>query len=202
MTQPAQPQPYPGQWYRANDGRFYCWPDPTPYERPPVPPPMPYPPQGSPYGGFAKTPAQRWSTACTLLGIGGALLMVGSFLPWVVASALFLEASRSGVELGIGIVTLLLGLAVGVVALSVRGWRAPDWLVALLVAPSALVGLGAVLLGVAVLADDSSEFVQGRPGSGLLAVVAGCVLVVIGGIMAFRVPSPPTAPRPGPWPSA
>lgn len=30
--------PTNGQWYQATDGKWYCWPNPTPYEVPPAPP--------------------------------------------------------------------------------------------------------------------------------------------------------------------
>jgi hypothetical protein len=42
MTQPAN-----GEWYLATDGKWYCWPDPTPHDEPPAAPAAP------PSPGFA-----------------------------------------------------------------------------------------------------------------------------------------------------
>ncbi len=73
---PCVTTPQNGEWYLASDGRWYCWPDPTPHDGPPgapqVPPPPPAPPTppAPEYPSWLSQPpvAQEQSTPFTPVG--------------------------------------------------------------------------------------------------------------------------------------
>ncbi len=124
-------------WWMASDGRWYP-PEANPSRPPPPPPPMPPPPAGPmmyapPEVGTAAGPgpapspyppspvdegAKRRRFAAYVVGAGAALMVGGSFLPWVKLNAFFITISRSGVDAGDGWISVILGGLLAVVA-----WR-------------------------------------------------------------------------------
>lgn len=137
------------------------------------------------------------------LGIGGGLLLVvGSLLPWITATApLIGTISRSGVSDGQsdGVFTLIVGAAAatvgGLTLLRVTDTKTAGWL--LLIA--ALVGGG---IGVVDFADVTSrisdmqaesDLVIGSIGMGLWVVLLGALVLAAGAIVALSkwTPGPP-----------
>jgi hypothetical protein len=120
--------------------------------------------------------------AAVVITVGGALVAVGSFLPWATASAGFLSVSRSGIDGGDGIFTLLLGGLIAVIGLA---WpRHPfgraRW-------PMLL--LGVLAIGLAVfeewtiqgsMSQNTSAFVVGNIGVGIYAIAVGGLMAVLG----------------------
>lgn len=124
-----------------------------------------------------------------LVLVGGALAAVGSFLPWVTASAGALSASRNGIDGGgDGYISLILGgvlVLVGILAVVSKPSR--TWGVVALIPAVLLLLLGVTDLqsvGERISSLDSS--ISGGVGIGLIAVVFGAVIGIIGGIVCLR----------------
>lgn len=103
-------QPVEGEWYEANDDKWYCWPDPTPYDGPPsvATPPVAAPTATATVGASLSTPA-RW---LLLAGVSGVL--IGCFLPWVRVGDV--EIAGTGTNDGkIFLVVAALALLLGIV---------------------------------------------------------------------------------------
>jgi hypothetical protein len=110
-----------------------------------------------------------------LVGAAGLLVLIGSFLPWVTATAPFIgTVSKAGTS-GDGIITLIAGGVVMVAAFA--RWRI-------------LAGLGSVVAGVVAvidlvdinrsLGDIESDLIVASAGVGIWMVVAGAVLGLAG----------------------
>lgn len=162
--------PQAPNWWQATDGKWY-------------PPAVP-----------AATTGSNVRPGLILIMGGAAALVIGSFLPWIKASAVFVGTiTKSGVEGGDG--WFLIGLAVGLVVL---GWplviRHP-------VAKGAALGL--VVVAAAALAltiyelvdvsariedlknDDAGAAVVASVGIGLFLCLAGAVAAGAGGLMEW-----------------
>jgi hypothetical protein len=121
--------------------------------------------------------------------VAGALVAVGSFLPWATVGAGILTASKTGIEGGDGWLTLILGAVAALVSASalIRG-RLPN--------PGLLVSVGVVLVAVAAwegfdILNRQSATIYGleikpSPGVGLLAVAAGAIGLVVVALAANR----------------
>ena len=125
---------------------------------------------------------------------GGALMFVGSFLPWVTVSTIFGTLTRSGVDRnGDGILSAGLGIAaagIGVALLN-RASRAAS---VALVAIAALAGLLVYVDASDIagrLGDLDTEAALASIGIGLWAVGAGAMLTGVMGLQGLR---PTTAP--------
>ncbi len=124
------------------------------------------------------------NTAAIALGIGGVLVAVGSFLPWIAVTSI-ISASRSGIDGGgDGMFTLGIGVVVALVAvanLRVAGLGSGSRVLAL------LGGLGAVALAIIDgsdianrVASISSTYVSGSVGMGLYVVgIGGGVAILV-----------------------
>jgi hypothetical protein len=142
-----------------------------------------------------------------LLVLGGALMVLGSFLPWDQASAFLIQISRNGMQLGAnrgfsvdGLATLLFGIgAVG------AGWArlsagatpriarwSPPWL-----------GLAGIVISGWDLHEISnfnntikSTIVTASIGYGLWLVLVGSVAVLLGGLRGPKSRSAEAVPEP------
>jgi hypothetical protein len=173
-------------------------------ERPPDPkdpsdgtagvPPMPAPPVPSSYPpAITPPPVPRGSSvtrqrAGTLVTIGGVLVVIGVFLPWVTASGPGVSASLNGIKIGT-FGTLILGAFAIARGLS-------------MIRPSSFgFSLGTPLIGGILIAilmalrwghlqDEvkAAEAVglSASMGIGVWSVVAGTALILIGGLLAQR----------------
>lgn len=121
-----------------------------------------------------------------LIVLGGLLLVLGSFLPWIVVRAPFVGTlSKSGMEGGDGVVSIGLGIAAVIVGYR---WVGSDSLSPWLRRLPILIMAGTVLLAVVELIDindrieaASTGFVSGSVGAGIWTLLVGAALVLIGG---------------------
>jgi hypothetical protein len=164
---------------------------------------------GPPYYPPYPPPQPAGSVAGTLFGLatllGGLLVVAGSFMPWLTASAPFAGTiSRSGVDGGgDGVITLIIGvLAVtigGVRLLSQRVPRVVQHLpvtFGLLAIWTGFYDLDAVQEMAAEL--SANENTSAMTGPGLYTIITGGFLVTIGGFVSHRrrPPAPPPVYRP------
>jgi hypothetical protein len=121
--------------------------------------------------------------------VGATLALLGAFLPWATASAVFVSVSKNGID-GDGKLTAVLAVVTGILVLTYL--RSASRQAAVLV----IVGvLGAIvaLVGVADFVDVSSKIgdltteeqrlVSISVGIGLYLTIAAGVAIVVGGIM-------------------
>jgi hypothetical protein len=131
--------------------------------------------------------------AATLIGLGGLLLILGSFLPWLTFTVAFTGTiSHSGMEGGAGIVTLVLGvvtLLIGVTTLT--GTQMPSFL------QGSPIVTGSIAFVVAWIdygqvqrritsAKAASELVSGSAGAGLWTLFVGAAVTIAGGALISK----------------
>jgi hypothetical protein len=123
-----------------------------------------------------------------MAGLGGAVVAVGSFLPWITARTPFQTVNRSGLEGGDGTITLVLGIVI-IVLVAVRLMRpqaaAPSGIGILLAAAGAAVVAGIDLADInnrIETAQGASALVQASVGVGIWAIFVGAGLSVIGSL--------------------
>jgi hypothetical protein len=163
---------------------------PEPNEWPPPPPPDPQKAEqasASPGGPTSKTsqPVYFWLTVA-----GAAAVVVGAFLPWVTATAAFVGTiTRNGTD-GDGRLTLALGAAVGILALTkIRSGPTPPRvfiLVGLLaVAIGAIAGYDWRNLNDAItgMTPEQKRLIIASVGNGVYLTLGGAVAILVGAIM-------------------
>lgn len=121
--------------------------------------------------------------------VGGAMMVAGSFLPWLTASTGFATMSRGGMDGGDGILIVIAGgVAVGAGVASLMSGN---------FANSVVAGLAAVIGGFVGFIDfqDVQERLSGmgdnviaEVGIGLWLIMAGAVVAVIGAVIAASAP--------------
>jgi hypothetical protein len=148
---------------------------------------------GAPGAGAAGPPRDRANPIFAFLGLAsGFFLMVGSFLPWVTLDYPGLPGDSSGGMNHDGPFTLVLGIAIGVVALLVALAVVPwwgGWIVA---------GVGgiAAALSIADAADfESNDYLN--VGFGLWLCIVAAVLAAVFGVLAAVLRQPRARPSAG-----
>lgn len=122
-------------------------------------------------------------SAAIVVMIGGGLIALGSFLPWITVRTGFGSLSRSGLEGGDGILTLILGLGLVVAGyLLLNASTIASWII-----PGAAAIVGIVgfinLRDVQERVDDAgSEFVAASVGTGLYAILIGAIAAFAAGM--------------------
>lgn len=149
--------------------------------------------------GMAAAPASRASVpqGAIVAVLGGLLVAVGSFLPWVTAASGLGTVSKSGMEGGDGTITLVLGIAIIILALApMMGVKASSVTAVLLI----LAAAGAGFIGFVNMKDVqervasvTSEYVSASVGAGLWALLIGAVVAFLGGIAIGYKPKAATA---------
>ncbi len=151
---------------------------PTPPWQPPPPPP-------------AADPAR---VAGIFAVIGGVLLLVGSFLPWVTATTIFGQLSINGFDGGDGKITAAAGAAAA--GFLLHGLLGRNW-------SSYLIGALAAVVGVLVAGYDfnnlsdllvSEDGFSASRGVGIYACCGGGLLAVVAGFTAMtraKLATPP-----------
>ena len=127
--------------------------------------------------------------------LGGLLLCLGSFLPWLTATAPFVGTiSRSGMDGGgDGILTLALGCIT--ILIAVAGFTKPKRLqlsivtgvVAGIVAAFAYVQVQDRIASVQATAGEAASMIVASVGAGIWTVIIGAVLTVVGGVLARKI---------------
>jgi hypothetical protein len=150
---------------------------------------------GAQFGSPAGPPAPAemgWGGALAV--VGGLAAALGSFLPWATASALVVSVSKTGMEGGDGLVTLVVGLLTALAGAAVLAGSH-------LMRGVCFLG-GAALAGVAVfemadvssrMADLGAKYAFGAVGIGLGVVLVGGAVAVIGSLLpmsALGAPAP------------
>jgi hypothetical protein len=189
-------------WWLASDGKWYAPESHPNYVPPPSPPPLTPPPppkwtqapQDSPAASSGQpTSVQQSGTGFSLASIkplpgivigAGAVLALGSLLPWATVTSGFGSISVNGTS-GDGDITLVFGI-IGVVmgVLLVRGFVATGWLVGTGVV--FLAALGVSLHDASDVSSVSNQITQDvgvNVGFGLWL----CVLASIAGLAATVV---------------
>jgi hypothetical protein len=149
---PGQP-PAPG-WWLASDGNWY--------------PPQPVAPS-----------AVTWSKAVKLLLGAASADIIGAFLPWVSVTIFGVTLSKAGTS-GDGVITLILGVVIGLLAFRSRSRlsnTATLWALVL----SVLVE-GVAVYDIVNVSNNSYATV----GSGLLLTAAGGICGIVASIMRCR----------------
>lgn len=134
--------------------------------------------------------------------VGGAIVMVGSILPWASVASGFGQVDFVGTS-GDGVITLGIGVLIMLVGFAILGGGFRDAPFAALV----LIILGVGVLGIAgqVLQGligklTNEDAVRSSIGAGLYLVLVGGVVTILGGVVALRLggrqEAPRTAPRP------
>ena len=137
--------------------------------------------------------AAQWAVAAPgwmLLGCG-ALLAIGSFLPWVKASAGIVSFTKNGTE-GDGVLTLILAGLIALLFVVIKNPRsAARWVITLgvLAAVISLYDLADVSNKASDLSHGSSG-VTASVGIGLILATAASVVIVVGGFLGFRAARP------------
>jgi hypothetical protein len=131
-----------------------------------------------------------WSTQVQALVFGGAaLIVVGSLMPWVKASAGVFSATKNGID-GDGVLTLGLAAAIALGFFFSRQAKTSAWLV---IAPAGIV-LAIAIYDMIDISNKADELTNSRSlihvsatiGAGLwLTVVAG-VVALLGGLLALN----------------
>jgi hypothetical protein len=155
--------------------------------------PTPQPPSPPPTSsGLMQNPVVPGATM-TLLG--GILIILGSFLPWLTATApLVGTISRNGMEGGDGIITLILGvitILIGVTQLTAT--NLPMLLHRSPIVTGAIAGIVAIInyLDAQQRIEDAreeSELIAASVGAGIWTLVVGAVLAIVGGVLVRRLP--------------
>lgn len=156
---------------------------------------------GQATGGWSQpavsAPARAPATSSLNVGlvvvlIGGGLVLLGSFLPWITATAAFVGTiSRSGIDGGgDGLITAGIGLVIVVAGL--LGFASPG-AVSVARLGAVVAGIAAVALGIleinsvnARIASLDVQTATATVGMGLYAVILGGIVAFIGGLMAKR----------------
>jgi hypothetical protein len=162
--------------------------EPQAWQPAPQPPPPP-PPAPS---GLMRNPVVPGATMALL---GGVLIVLGSFLPWLTATApLVGTISRNGMEGGDGIITLILGVVtilIGVTQLTAT--NLPTLVQRSTIVTGAITGIVAIInyLNVQRRIEDvreESELIAASVGAGIWTLIVGAVLAIVGGVLVRKLP--------------
>jgi RNA polymerase subunit RPABC4/transcription elongation factor Spt4 len=141
-------------------------------------------------------PAGAW-----LALAGGILMAVGSFLPWMQASAFFVTLHRNGMQMGDnmgfsvdGVVTLVLGVFTCVIGLSrLLHFSMPSFLYRSSVATGLIAGAITVYDATQIhtfVASIGGENVAASLGYGLWVLLVGAALAILGGFVVRLAAKP------------
>lgn len=153
---------------------------------------QPPPPPPSPPARLVRNPVVP---GATMTGLGGLLIILGSFLPWLTATAPFVGTiTRNGMEGGDGIITLILGVITILIGVSqLTATRLPTLLQRSSIATGVITGIVAAFNYLEVQrriedANEQTELVAASVGSGIWTLVVGAVLAIVGGVLLRNVP--------------
>jgi hypothetical protein len=131
----------------------------------------------------------------TMTGLGGLLIVLGSFLPWLTATAPFVGTINvNGMQGGDGVITLILGVVtilIGVTQLTATNMPA------FLQRSSIVTGIITVIVAVADYfnvqqriqdAQDQSELIAASIGTGIWTLFVGAALAIAGGVLIRKAP--------------
>jgi hypothetical protein len=130
-----------------------------------------------------------------MIGLGGLLIVLGSFLPWLTATAPFVGTiTRNGMEGGDGIITLILGVLTILIGVSqLTATRMPALLQRSSIVTGAITGAVAIYDYVEVQrriedVKEQSELISASVGAGIWTLIVGAILAIVGGVVVRNVP--------------
>jgi hypothetical protein len=131
-----------------------------------------------------------------MIGLGGLLIVLGSFLPWLTATAPFVGTiSRNGMEGGDGIITLILGVVVTILigVSQLTATRMPALLQRSSIVTGVITGAVAIYDYVEVQrriedVKEQSELISASVGAGIWTLIVGAILAIVGGVVVRNVP--------------
>jgi hypothetical protein len=155
--------------------------------QPPAQPPSPPPPTG--------LVRNQIVPGATMIGLGGLLIVLGSFLPWLTATAPFVwTISRNGMEGGDGIITLILGVVTILIGVSqLTATRLPSLLQRSSIATGVITGVVAIYDYVDVQrriedVKEQTDLVSASVGAGIWTLIVGAILAIVGGMVVRNLP--------------
>jgi hypothetical protein len=160
---------------------------------PESPPAAAQPPESPPPAGLVRN---QMVPGATMIGLGGLLIVLGSFLPWLTATAPFVGTiSRNGMEGGDGIITLILGVVVTILigVSQLTATRMPALLQRSSIVTGVITGAVAIYDYVEVQrriedVKEQSELISASVGAGIWTLIVGAILAIVGGVVVRNVP--------------
>jgi hypothetical protein len=129
--------------------------------------------------------------------LGGLLIVLGSFLPWLSFTAPFVgTVTRNGMEGGDGIITLILEVVTILIGVTqFTATRLPAFLHRSSIVTGAITGVVAVFDYLEVQrriedAKEQSELIAASIGAGIWTLIVGAILAVVGGVLIRKLPHP------------
>jgi hypothetical protein len=150
----------------------------------------------------AQPPPSAVVPGATMTVLGGLLIVLGSFLPWLSFTAPFVGTiTKNGMEGGDGVITLVSGVVtilIGVTQLTAT--RLPAFLHRSSIATGVITGVVATYdyLDVQRRIEDAkaqSELIAASVGAGIWTLIVGAILAIVGGALIRKLPHPR---QPGP----
>lgn len=139
-----------------------------------------------------------YRTATIVALVGGVLMALGSFMPWISARTGFGGTDIAGTS-GDGVFSLGLGAIVALIAL-VQFDRQASGLARTAVVVAGLLGLGIAVLDYSNISQRiaavTSTAISASVGAGLYVLLIGCIAAIIGGwrMRAYASSVPQTVP--------
>ncbi len=169
-----------------SSGTRYCTNCGTDLARPSAEVPLGPPPPETPPRETAP-PSDRSSSldwGGVLFLIAGGLVVLGSFLPWISATAAFIGTiSRNGIDGGDGVITVGLGILTGLFGVSLLARsgrpsvaRVGALFIGLITLYLALVEIGSAS---ARAREITNDYATGQVGAGLYVIALGAILAII-----------------------
>ena len=166
--------------------------EPPTWQPPAQPPPPAQPTPPTPPAGLVQNPIVPGATMTVL---GGLLIVLGSFLPWVSFTAPFVgTVTRNGMEGGDGIITLILGVVTILIGVTqFTATRLPAFLHRSSIVTGAITGAVAIYDYLDVQrriedAKEQSELIAASVGAGIWTLIVGAVLAIVGGVLIRKLP--------------
>jgi hypothetical protein len=168
----------------------------------PVPPQWAQPPTTPPPSGLMGYPVVP---GAIMTGLGGLLIVFGSFLPWLTATAPFVGTiSVNGMQGGDGVITLVLGvitILIGVTRLTATKMPARLWrssiVTGVITGALAIYDYNQVqerITGAKTAAKATGDLpfdipVVANVGTGIWALFVGAALAILGGMLVRKIPT-------------
>jgi hypothetical protein len=159
---------------------------------PESPPTAAQPPESPPPAGLVRN---QIVPGATMIGLGGLLIVLGSFLPWLTATAPFVGTiTRKGMEGGDGIITLILGVVTILIGVSqLTATQMPALLQRSSIVTGVITGAVAIYDYVEVQrriedVKEQTELISASVGAGIWTLIVGAILAIVGGMVVRNVP--------------
>jgi hypothetical protein len=126
--------------------------------------------------------------------VGAALLIFASFLPWARATGNIFYVTKDGIDVDVGVITLLLAVVIGLVAAFTLLRPPPSRVGAVLVLLGGMAGIGLSVYEMFQVDDAFDDLleqaqrqvgIEARIGVGLYLALLASAIIVVGAVLAF-----------------